>query len=602
VLDKQKHQQALGRRIMSVSIGVGLASLLLLSYLAYLQIIQHPRYTTLSKQNQVGVIPLPPSRGLIYDRNGLVLADNIPVFNLEVIPDRSTHLKEDIAELAKIISLTAQDLKQFNKMKKTLPRFDAVPLRMQLTEAEVARFSENRYRFPGFRVAASWIRHYPQGPLFAHTVGYVGRINAREEDELDPINYRGTHFLGKTGIERYYENELHGQVGYEEVEIDATGRTVRILQHVPPTAGKNLKLTLDSRLQAAAQAAFENNRGAAVAIDPRSGEILAMVSTPSYDPNLFVQGIKQADYQALQDVKMRPLVNRAIRGVYPPASTLKPFMALAGLEHQVVTPSFALHDPGWFKLPNTEHIYHDWNWREGGHGSINLARALTVSCDTYFYHLATLLSINRISDFLPRFGFGSTTGVDLPEELPGLVPSAEWKQKIKHTRWYRGDTVNLGIGQGFMLATPMQLASATASLAMYGQRFQPHLLLQTPDRLPPAPVQLTQLQAWSEVINGMESVMTSKEGTGKRFGPPTPYRAAGKTGTAQVVRIQQRDPGSKRAALPEHLRDNSVFIVFAPVNEPRIALAVVVENNTNAPMVARKIMDAYLLPPVVAKK
>jgi penicillin-binding protein 2 len=575
-------------------------SLILVLRLAYLQFSQYTRYATLSLKNQMSILPIAPPRGVILDRNGVVLADNAPVYVLEIVPERVKNLNHTLEQLKTLLSsITDDDLESFERARKQNRAYVPIPFKLNLTQEEVAIFASNQYQFPGVSIKARMMRYYPLGEKAAHVIGYVGRINEQELQQVDSTNYRATNFIGKAGIEKYYEDILHGQVGYQQVETDVSGRTLRILSKQHPISGSRLYLTLDTRLQEAAFKALQGKRGAIVAINPTNGDILAMVSSPSYDPNLFVNGISGKDYKKLINAADRPLYNRAVRGLYPPASTVKPFVALAGLERGVVTPDTRIYDPGWYRLPGVKRPYHDW--RRTGHGVINLKRAITVSCDTYFYQLGNKMGIAALEDMLMQFGFGQLTHVDLVEEAPGLVPSAHWKRHSKGLPWYPGDTIITSIGQGFMLASPLQLANAVASMSQHGHRFKPHLLAKTisdqtkEQAYKPVeeyPIQLKDNEYWRIVIEGMQAVVKSDEGTAYRFGRVVPYTVAAKTGTAQVFGGNQYEK-KRNTKIPEALRDHSLFIVFAPVEKPEIAMAVLVENDVIAATVARKVMDTY---------
>lgn len=579
-------------------------SILLIARLAYLQIAQYKRFDTLSLNNQMSVIPIAPTRGIIVDRQGVILAENVPVYVLEIIPEHVKKLNQTLHKLQILIpSISTEDIELFHRLRRQNRTFVPIPLKLKLTQEEVATFASNQYQFTGVSIKARLIRHYPLGEITAHVLGYVGRINIPELQKLDTTNYRGTDFVGKAGIEKYYEDLLHGQVGYQQVETNVSGRTIRILNKINPISGEELTLTLDIRLQKAAFEALKEKRGAVVAINPKNGAILALVSTPAFDPNIFVNGINSKDYNVLATSKERPLYNRAVRGLYPPASTIKPFMAITGLEKSVVDVNSRVYDPGWFKLPNSQHAYRDW--KKTGHGTVNLTRAITVSCDIYFFHLSQKLGIQNIYDELSQFGFGQLTQVDMQEEAAGILPNAQWKRQKKGVSWYPGDTVITSIGQGFMLSTPLQLASATASLSQKGKRFRPHLLekrqLQSiiysyqPKACPS--ILLHDDNYWNIVHEAMHAVITKNEGTGYRFGRNAPYSVAAKTGTAQVFggkNYDQRRLG-RPEDIPEFLRDNSLFIGFAPVENPEIAIAVIVENDALASNVARKVMDAYFL-------
>ncbi|MCD6038658.1 MAG: mrdA [Gammaproteobacteria bacterium] len=572
--------------------------------LGFLQCAQHAHYTTLSKKNWLDIVPVEPTRGLIYDRNGLLLAENLPVFSLDIIPEKNPSIPQALAEIAKIIPLNDTEIAQFQKELKQHRRFEEIPLKLRLTEAEVARFYENQYRFPGALIKARLIRHYPLGAALSHIVGYVGRINLDELDNVDPSNYSATNYIGKLGIEKFYEDELHGTVGYEQAENDASGQPVRILHDIKPMPGKNLYLTLDSNLQIVAEQALAGHNGAVVILQPATGQILAMVSEPSFDPNLFVDGMSNQAFQQLEKAPSKPLYNRTLRGLYPLASTIKPYIALEGLDSETTTPNFTIFDPGWYQLPNSEHVYHDW--KPHGHGTVNLNHALVSSCDTYFFALGHKMGIKHIDDILTRFGFGELTGIDVGEELPGIIASPAWKRRTKGIPWHEGDTINSAIGQGYMQATPLQLAQGIAILANRGKRFLPHLLLteQEAGKIPEPqattelePVKLHQEDNWKMIITALQNVITSPLGTGyAHFGHDMPYTIAGKTGTAQVYSIKHRDEEGKNEEqdnLPEALRDHSLFVAFAPVDKPQIAIAVIAEHSKLAASIARHILDYY---------
>lgn len=599
--------QLIAQRCMLGLIIVCFLIFLLLLRLAYLQIYKQDMYATLSTKNWLELVPVEPTRGLIYDRNGVLLAENIPVFSLDMIPAKVTDLSKTLIALKKFVSLSDYDLNQFRKQLKQHRRFDEIPLKLRLTEEEVARFTENQHRFPGVMIKARLMRHYPYSNSFGHVLGYVGRINTQELNEIDTINYSASYYIGKLGVEKYYEEELHGKVGYQEVENDASGKSVRVLKQIKAIPGKNIYLTIDSGLQFVAEKALGSQRGAIVAIQPASGQVLAMVSQPGYDPNIFVLGINQKDYKELQQSENRPLFNRALRGLYPLASTIKPYLALQALHTGVTTPDYAVSDPGWFQLRNLPRRYHDSS--KNGHGSVNLNSAIAFSCDVYFYEIALKLGIRRMDDILTQFGFGELTGIDLEEELPGIVASPEWKRKTKGVRWYEGDTVISGIGQGFMQATPLQLATATATLANRGQRFMPYLLLgeQVSDKTyaPQSPIPLEtvtlRVEHWDTVINAMKEVVNSPRGTARRYGRQHTYTVAAKTGTAQVVSRRDPDKEDNQAKMPERFRDHHLFIAFAPVDNPKIAIAIITENSNTAIEAARQVLDYYLGHPTTSE-
>lgn len=589
------------QRIIVIAAGLVLLSCILLIRFAYLQLYQERLYTTLARHNLLNLLPAEPNRGLIYDRNGVLLAENRPEYSLVVTPNQVHNLNVTLTELTKILPISSDDLQQFYRQVKLQRRFAPALLHSQMTEKDVATFAVQQYRFPGVAIKAQLVRHYPLGSAVAQVVGYVGRINAHELAAVDPSNYSVTNFIGKTGVEQSYETALHGIVGYQQAETDATGKVVRIMKYQPPIGGDSLYLTIDSRLQQQAEQILGTQRGAIVAINPQNGEVLALVSNPSYDPNLFVTGISKKDYQQLANAPAKPLFNRALRGLFPPGSTVKPYMALEGLTSGTITPDYTIYDPGFYKLKNSTHLYHDKV--RTGHGSVNLARAIPVSCDTYFYNLAFKLGIERIDSVMTQFGYGQPTGIDLSNELPGLIPSPEWKKRVQGKSWYPGDTLITGIGQGFMLVTPLQLAAGTAALAMHGTRIQPHVLLRSQAaNSPPStfkakvlPTVTIENKIWDFIHTAMQNVTKSPEGTAYRYFHDAAYTVAGKTGTAQVFSLKQNQKYNA-AMLPEKLRDNSLFTAFAPVQNPKIAIAVVLQNSSvPASSIARKVLDAYLL-------
>jgi penicillin-binding protein 2 len=576
-------------------------SMVLMFRLAFLQCYQYRHFATLSLKNQISIIPIPPSRGIILDRNGEILAENRPVFVLEIIPERVPKLNDSIQKLQKLIpSISDDDINRFHKERNQHRKDSSIVLKTHLTLDEVAIFSSHQYQFPGIQLKAKPMRYYPLKKQMSHLIGYVGRINTEELKSIDNVNYQGTNFIGKIGIEKFYEDTLHGQVGYEEVETNVSGKVIRTLFKKPPISGQKIFLTIDSRLQSVAYKALKDLEGSAVLIDVNDGGILAMVSRPSFNPNLFTNGINSRDFNKLLFSNERPLFHRAVRGLYPPASTVKPFVALAGLNKGVVVPQWAIYDPGWFRLPNVTHKYRDW--KRTGHGVTNVKRAIMVSCDTYFYQLGAKLGIHSLSQMLSQFGFGKNTGIDLPEELSGLLPTPEWKVRQKKMVWFPGDTIITSIGQGFMLASPLQLANATALLSQKGQGYQPHLLAKTVDDdnhetsfkpIKHDPILLENEDYWSIVHEAMQAVIENNEGTGARFGRNAFYKVAGKTGTAQVFALSQNDHNKKTIITNKILKDHSWFIAFAPVENPKVAIAVMVEHDTAASQVARQILDAY---------
>ncbi|TNF33110.1 MAG: penicillin-binding protein 2, partial [Gammaproteobacteria bacterium] len=546
-----------------------------------------------------------PNRGLIFDRNGVVLAENRPSYRLEIVPEQVADMERLLTELGQLVTLDDNTLNQFRKALKRGRPFEGIPLRTKLSDEEVARLAVNRHRYPGMDITARLGRYYPLGPRAVHAIGYVGRIDEEELRKLDEANYSGTSHIGKIGVERYYESELHGDVGYQKIEVNVQGRMLRVLDKSPPKPGNNIILTLDAELQAIAEDAMADYTGAVIAMAPETGEVLAMASMPTYDPNLFVHGISVKDYAALRDSDARPLFNRALSGQYPPGSTLKPFVGLAGLEHKAVGHKESIYCQGYYMLPNEERKYRDW--KKEGHGDVDLDASLAESCDIYYYELSYRLGIDRMSEFLRHFGFGAETGLDTTGERSGLLPSREWKQATKHKIWFPGETLIAGIGQGYMLTTPMQLASATSILATRGRVMQPHLLkaveFSSTDEVQPfrpvikETIELARLSNWNHVIDGMISVVHGLRGTARSTGLGLKYKMAGKTGTAQVFGIAQ-DEEYDEDLIDKKLRDHALFVAFAPVDAPEIAVAVIVENGGHgsgvAAPIARKVFDAWM--------
>lgn len=600
--DHQRDARLVRRRMLVGALVIGMLMLVLIGRMYYLQVIQYEHHSTLSESNRVHVQPIPPNRGLIYDRNGVILAENRPSFSLTVTRERAVDWLAELDRVVEILGLGESERVLFEKRVRQGRRpFEPVPIMFELSEEQIARIAVNQFQLPGIEVTAQLVRHYPQQEHFAHSVGYVGRINEQELKRLDTINYSGTHHVGKTGLERFYEDDLHGKVGYEEVETNARGRVLRVLKRTPPVPGKDLMLTLDSRLQAAAEAALGGRRGAVVAIEPATGEILAVVSQPSFDPNLFVTGISFRKYAELSESLDRPLYNRVMRGLYPPGSTIKPMVAVAGLDAKTITPQTKLFDPGYYQLPNVSHKYRNWN--RYGDGWVDLDLAIARSNDTYFYDLAHKLGIDQLHDYMTRFGFGTRVALDIFEETAGLMPSREWKQRRYRQVWYPGETLILGIGQGYMQATPLQLAQATALMATRGKWIRPRLARSIGgappvDTDPVADIELRDPRYWDYANQGMESVVHGPRGTARKVGLGAPYRIAGKSGTAQVVAIKQGEKYDSEKLAERH-RDHALFVAFAPADDPRIAVAVMVENGESgggvAGPVARQVMDAWLL-------
>ena len=599
------------RRALVATLAVLALMGVLLGRMTYLQVLGFQHYSTLSHENRVKLVAIPPTRGLIYDRNGVLLAENRPSFRLIVTPEEVRDMDDMLRRLGQVIELSAGDLERFRDLLARKRRFEEIPLKFRLSPEEVARFAVDRHRFPGVEVQAELSRHYPHGEVAVHALGYVGRINPQELQRLEEdgklANYSGTSHIGKTGVERYYQDLLHGTVGVERIETNALGRPIRTLERDPPIPGQDIYLTLDMRLQRAAEAALGDYSGSVVAIDPKNGEVLAFVSKPGYDPNLFVNGIDYATYQDLQRDHDQPLFNRALRGQYPPASTLKPFIGLAALEENTVAASSTVYCPGAYQLPGNDHRYRCW--KRAGHAHTNLYEAIAESCDVYFYDVAYRLGIDAMSRHMDAFNFGRRTGIDLSGELSGINPSREWKRAAKGESWYHGETVIAGIGQGYWLTTPLQLAQATAILANRGHRIRPHLLYgrrpanaERPIRHLPEPagdpIELKNDRHWDEVIAAMRGVVHGRTGTARRVSEDMEYEMAGKTGTSQVFGLPQDRSEYDPEEIALRLRDHALFIAFAPIEEPRLAVAVVVENGGSgsavAAPIAREVIDAYL--------
>ena len=584
-----------------------LLTLLLAGRMLYLQVVQHDRYATISESNRIQVQSIPPVRGLIVDRHGELLADNAPSFSLNLVTEQISSLDETLDRVENRIGLTTEQRSRFERRLRRKQRpYESVPLLHRLSQEDIARISVDQYAMPGVHIEASLVRHYPLSDLVTHAVGSVRRINEDDARVLGKVAYSGTDHVGKTGIERFYESRLLGRVGYQRVETDARGRIMQVLSRTDPVPGENLELTLDAGLQRVASEALGEQRGAIVALDTRTGGILAMVSKPGYDPNPFVTGIDHASYALLRDSIDVPLFNRAIQGQYEPGSTLKPFIGLAGLMMGVTTAEHVIDDPGSFQLPDSERLYRDWNWTregEGGHGKVDMNRAIYRSCNVYFYGLAVELGIDRIHTHLDRFGFGRNLAHDLPEASSGLLPSREWKRSVRNLPWYPGDSVNIGIGQGDVLVTPLQLATAVAILANRGRMVTPHLLRDAELSLRPN-VDIPD-DAWRVISDAMQDVIhRGRRGLGENgtawayIGMDIPYRAAGKSGTAQVVGIAQGEEYDD-AELDERLRKHAWFVAYAPAEEPQIAVAVLVENGGGgsevAAPVARKVLDYQMI-------
>ncbi|MFY9182857.1 MAG: penicillin-binding protein 2 [Limnohabitans sp.] len=607
--DSQAELQRFRARVAVVQVFVLVCFLLLVARLSYLQIVRHEDLHEQAESNRTAVIPTVPPRGTILDRNGVVLASNYSAYTLEITPSQVPDLEATIDALAEVVEIQGKDRRRFKRLREDARSFDSLPIRTRLSDEEVARFSAQRYRFPGVDIKARLFRQYPYGELASHVIGYIGRINAKEkeriEEEDDAGNYRGTEYIGKLGVEQRYERELHGITGVNRVETSAGGRATRSLSSRLATPGQNVVLSIDIQLQKMVEDLFGTRRGALVALDPNTGEVLAFVSKPTFDPNLFVDGIDVENWQMLNESIDKPLLNRALRGTYPPGSTYKPFMAMAALATGKRSATTIIHDAG--------------SWTYGGHtfrshgdtglGPVDMVRSIALSSNVYYYSLANEMGVDAIHDFMKPLGFGQMTGIDLPGEVRGILPSTEWKRnyykKPEQKKWYGGETISLGIGQGYNTFTMLQLASATATLASGGLQFKPRVVTATQDALTHAqtrvnttePVNLGFKPEHMEVIrNGLTGVVTS--GTSARVFAGAAYTSAGKTGTAQAVTIGQKEKYNA-ANLSEYQRDHALYMAYAPVEKPQIAVAVVVENAgfgaASAAPIARRVFDYWLL-------
>ena len=596
-------------RVLVVSIAVLVCFGLLAARLIYLQVVRHEDLSEQAENNRTAIVPVVPNRGLILDRNGVALATNYSAYTLEVTPSKVANLEQSIDQLAQVIEITPRDRRHFKKLREESRSFESLPIRTRLRDEEVAKFAAQRYRFPGFEIKARLFRNYPFGELASHVIGYIGRINPSEKEKLadsdDEANYRGTEYIGKLGIEQSFEAQLHGTTGVNAIETSAGGRATRKLASSPASPGNTVKLSIDIKLQKLVEELYGTRRGALVALDPSTGEVLAFVSMPTFDPNLFVEGIDSESWQALNESPNKPLLNRALRGTYPPGSTYKPFMALAALETGLRTPEQSIVDPGYFMFGN--HRFRDD--KEGGHGSVNMYRSIVESCDTYYYVLANDMGVDGIHDQLRRYGFGELTGIDIFGEVRGLLPSTDWKRRAykrpEQQKWYAGETISLGIGQGYNNFTMLQLASATATLANQGVKMKPHLVKEVVDILTRAPTttghtsvgEVIAKPANIAVINNA-LVGVNIEGTSASSFRGAPYTSAGKTGTAQVIQIKQNEK-YVASRIDESFRDHALYMAFAPADKPRIALAMIVENAgfgaQNAAPIARRVFDYWLM-------
>jgi penicillin-binding protein 2 len=618
IKDHHSEKQLFVARVILAAVVSILLLGIVIARLVQLQVVEHEIYAEQSQGNRVRIEAVPPTRGLIFDRGGRVLAENLPAYQLELIPEQVPDLEDTLNRLAYIGLIEKEDIPRFNGLSRSGPRFKPITLRFRLTDEEIANFAIQKPRFPGVDLQPRLVRHYPDGELVAHAVGYVGALSTADLQRLDEAAYAGTSHTGKTGIEHFNEDLLHGEVGFRQVVTNALGRQVPVETRdfedsdpasQNPSPGDNIYVSLDLDLQRVAANSLEGRRGAIVAIDPNNGEILALFSSPSFDPNAFATGMSSSEYNALQSDEDRPLFNRAVRGTYPPGSTIKPMLSLAALEVGATNLTRRSVCIGYYSLPGSTHRYRDW--RPQGHGEVDLHDAIEQSCDVYFYEISRDIGIDNMHRYLRQFGLGISTGLDMAGEAGGLVPSREWKRKAFSERadqvWFPGETIIASIGQGYMLATPLQLASATATLAMRGQRFKPHMVAAFEDPLtgrrtliapePLPPVDIDDEFYWQNVIGAMHDVMQSPTGTARAAGLGAPYQMAGKSGTAQVFTVAQEEKYDEDE-IDERLRDHALFIAFAPLEEPRIAVAVIIENGSSgsriAAPVARAVMDKYL--------
>ncbi|ELB2136141.1 penicillin-binding protein 2 [Vibrio parahaemolyticus] len=615
IRDYQAEARLFASRAIVAFFGIVILMGLLVANMYNIQVNQFQDYQTRSNDNRIKVVPIAPNRGLIYDRNGVLLAENRPVFNLELTPEKIKDIDATIQELQTILEITPEQIERFHRERKRTRRFKSVPLLTQLNEKQVAVFSVNQYRFPGVEISATLKRYYPYGEVLTHVIGYVSRINDRDMQRLireeKDANYQATRDIGKLGIEKYYEDLLHGTAGYQEVEVNSRGRVIRTLKYVPPVPGKDIVLNLDINLQLYVHQLLDGRRGSAIVLDPRDNGVLAMVSSPSYDPNAFVHGISGKAYRDLLNDKNRPLVNRTTLGIYPPASTIKPFMAVAALQEGVITPNTTRNDPGYWRIPNSDtRPFRDWlRW---GHGRVDVIKSIEESVDTFYYQIAYDLGIDRISNWMMMFGFGDYTGIDIYEESKANMPTRDWKMSRHKTPWYKGDTIPVGIGQGYWTATPMQIAKATSVLVNNGAVSAPHLLKSTIDNgdnfeeqdtseyVTYPPIQNVPEKYWDIAKEGMRRVNHGTRGTARRSFYNMSYQTAGKSGTAQVFGLGENEEYNADE-VAEHLRDHALFTGFAPFDDPKVIVTLVLENagggSSNGGPMARKIFDRVVLGP-----
>ncbi|GLS89821.1 penicillin-binding protein 2 [Psychromonas marina] len=594
------------RRTLVVFIAIIIAIGVLISNLYYLQINSFESFQTRSNDNRINVQTVPPNRGLIYDRNGIILAENRPVYSLQVVVRKTKNLTEKIDNLRDMLGLTDKEVESFYSRNRYSRSFKPVLLRDQLSEKEVALFTVNQHLFKGFSIQANLKRYYPFGEAFTHVLGYIAKINSNDIKRIDErgetARYRGTHYIGKLGIEKYYEELLHGKPGQRQVEVDSWGKVIRVLNFTPPIPGKDIKLNIDIQLQLKAQNLLGDTRGSIIVMDTRTGGVLSLVSNPSYDPNLFVQGISSKKYNELLNSKDRPLINRATQGRYPPASTIKPQMALLALDTNVITEHTKIKDPGWWIVPGSKRRFRDW--KRWGHGEVDVNHAIEQSCDTFFYDASYKIGIDRINPFMEKFGFGQYSGLDLGEETKAIMPSREWKRERYNAPWYDGDTISVGIGQGYWTVTPIQLTQATATLARRGEIITPHILHSivgdggefTPPVQASQPIKLKDEHYWDIALKAMYGVTSNTRGTGHRAFANTSYTVAGKSGTAQVINMAE-DEEYDAENISERHRDNAMFVAFAPYESPEIVTTVILENagggSSNGAPIVRALFDEY---------
>lgn len=621
IKDHQSETQLFEQRAVIAAVLMVIAMGLVISRLVWLQVVKYDYFAALSQGNRIRIEPIPPNRGLILDRNGLPLATNAPSYQLELTKEQVADVDATLLGIAEIGLIDKENIPSIKRDLRGRRSFDAVPIKLQLTETELARFAARRHQFPGVEIRPRLTRYYPLADSSVHALGYVGAISEDDKKRLNIDDYAGTTLTGKNGVEYAYESQLHGRAGFQQLLVNAQGRSVeRIgneaakLERKEPVAGNDLFLTIDMRTQQAAEEALRGQRASAVAIDPANGDIIAFVSTPAFDPNLFARGLTRPEYLALTEDPNRPMYDRVIRGVYPPGSTVKPMMAMAALEYGVMVPENTRFCRGQWRMPGVSRPWRDW--KPGGHGTVDMRKAIATSCDVYFYDIANQMGVDRIHDYLTQFGMGTITGIDIPGEKIGLLPSTEWKKKAFRRKeaqmWFPGDTISIGIGQGYMTATPLQLAHATATIANRGLRFKPRLVRAIrnvttgevseiqPAKLPT--VHVNDQGAWDIAIGGMYDVANAPYGTARGATANAMYKIAGKSGTAQVFTVAANERVRKAGELAEHLRDHALFVAFAPVEAPRIAVAIVVENapgggSAFAAPIARRILDTYLLTP-----